>query len=816
MHNPIIISLWWMVMLARRVATSAGEFLFSDGQSVDESTDPRPFPFMDYIVEATTNVTSYNVLNFSPNALLERVPGNKLKDTIRMILDSSTLAWVNKGLVAIQLFKADGSVFDWSGGQVGPFGFKPSLKLGKRLSALTWQSYFHLTGMTAKVVPSGSWNPIRYGSISIMDTNDKNMRADGIIYMRSWVFDLMINNAEKSGVPEAAIKYARKSLNWNMRMIGPKGVIDMLKGNGIKVIVDDSLPADIVTSFHHNRKSEVWTVDGSFHIVAYPEHQAGFGQVQLDRQSRSHYFGWLFTMPMLKAWFDEWIATTVDTIKSGKLPVWLTGYRAPKENIEEVGTVSSFQERYWVWEKYGLGTRDSVGMLQMVWRAARLMIDPISAKIDSLKWPVKFAMILMMRTEVDAILAGINIPVVNRGWIYIHPQLGAIYNELDAPRAYEIHGGADKDDHVVVHFRRDASNTIWAVCIRLPQGGSFKNGVRGSEYTMFKVANPEIVLSTYTMDEIPYIDISKRPRIIDELGLGDAEFKPAGLVLPATYSKEFVTDLAFGSVNASQVYGFHANLLAFAVMYDIPLTYFAPEEDYVDVCQQVPAEDDVAMIEEYNKVHAIEILSHLNENDISVDYSDWVRISKAMKAISEEVEIPTPRFMPKGTGATSQMVAHQQQGLSNLDSEVISVFNEMKMDFQSRFANPAGDYHRIQHPNPEKVADYQNRPLIEAMFKFRMSMIKTERGNRDLTAQDFDDLSSWVNGALHNSSVKRDIPLEEYFDQAVGFLYHTYAKVQQKEGKTLFANTDAMWIGGEFTETYAQFLATRKAVELEA
>lgn len=637
-------------------------------------TGNRPRPFLDVLSASGFDWEYYSIDVRSAYSTLNDM-GVQVLDVpeLRKDIAASTVAWVNKGLKVLDLYH-DGQQIPWSS-TLGPFEFDSATKLGKRLSLFSWQSDLHVMGVPIVEVFGDDSDTMGDDTVTVLFTDDNTPLSDGISYIRPTLFFRMMANA----ILENREHYS-KVIDFNGRCITPWGLI---KGNFRVAKHDSDLPADIVTSKPNNLKTEVRSNNGKGYMVMYPEHSNWFGQVYVDRQTRMHFFDSMFTLDMIDEWMDNWInRMAADLEMNPRIPSWSINYKQLEEGGP--GTITSFTEKFVKWNHSSLAIQASPALIKSLAYNAEMAINPKSRKADAVKAPEEFAVRVILRSETDMITCGYSMPRLMPNQVFVTRGCLVVRDD-EYPAIAKVLGGGDKDDHVVVRFRRD-SNTgaIFVQIVRNPIGGAFdSNGTRCSEYWKAVCINAEELLDKhYGPDNwvLPVVDAFAFPMRMDRGDFPEPTFNVSERIAPV-YDVDLVVDLAIGSADAMIAYGVHSNLVMFAVQYDIPLAYYAPEETFVDVCQQVPFPEDVSLVQAYNDAHASQIAIALSKG-LRPDPLDFDRVAIP---ITEAISRHNLKPVETEPGLASAIFDIHTRGLNMFNSRIGVVITEIVAGIKERF-----------------------------------------------------------------------------------------------------------------------------------
>lgn len=782
-HTMTHYNLALLIAEADRAVSSTGVVFVknAEGRSV-RMEDPRPFPLMDAILDFS-DITRWNLFNFSDIAENKFFADNGAVDPAltKDFLSNRTIAWVNKGVTCIDLYDAEGVKMPWATDTVGPFSYNPAAKIAKRLSALAWQTDLFQIGMPVRFINDDEHVEHDPDVLTILLTDEEDVVADGISYMRPSVRDEMIDHALDHNKD-----HYRKSVNFNMRLITPEGLI---KGNALVSRRDEDLPADIVTSKKHNLKGELWSNNDLAYLVMYPEHENKFGRVYLDRQTRLHFYDWLIDYDMIADSFRSWLTKTINELRCGDVPGWAADFRRGLQAVEE-GTVASYNLRFMQWKDSGISTLNSPGMLLALARNAEMMLAPPSRRMDGLKFPIDYATRVLLRSEYDCKMAGYKVRNLRAGEIYMHPRVGLIVADVDYERVAGILGGADKDDHVVVHFRRDSLTfEMVGVCIRNPIGGAFdSNGTRASEYWVAKIVNGARYFADHYGENAvpPVIDLAKGPMMIDDgVYPEDGIFEPVGLKVDA-YTPELVMMLIEGSASAMRVYGTHANLVAFAVGHNIPLAFYGHEELFVDVCQQVPVPEDVETIAGLNEAHARQIVLYLNNHAPLADEYDFLRVEKTLLSAAKDLGLPDPKTID---GPTVRLARLHKMGMKYFRDEITKLVDHVVKSHKT-----------IPYVPTTVYAFNSSKPFIYGLIDQKVKDMQSATG------VEFDVIGNEIAAELDGREYEEIMML---FRESLSFIYHKAIRPNPRAEhiNRIFSRTDSGMLSGRLLGYYLDYLA---------
>lgn len=749
MHNFDILS-----TRAAVTATSAGTEL-----SYGKKAFVADRPFLDVL---TVHNYDWVFMSLDPNEAYENL------EEMESDIASSTTAWINKGLKLLNLYN-EGVQIAWAS-TLGPFEFSASAKLGKRLSLFAWQTDATLMGVNVEVVEGKTLHDPTV--LTIQFTDDDTPLTDGISFIRYSVWMMMVNTAL-----ERNKSHYRKAIDLNGRLVMPDGLI---KGN-FRVLPDDLLDADVVTSRSNNLKTELWSNDGKAYFAAYPEHTNWFGEVTLDRQTRMHFFDPLFTIEMIETWFEMWTNRIIADLNFDVMPSWATD---PRRVEGGDGTINAYTERFVKFADAGLAPSASPALLQALVRNAEMMLNPSSRKIDSLKFPIEFAVRVLLRSESD-MPKGFRKLMPHQAYVDRH---ALVVSDEAYAKIASILGGADKDDHVVVHFRRDPkTGAIYIAVIRNPIGGGFdKNGRRCSEYVLLTCVNAVELLDDHYGEGnwvLPESDPRLMPTRIDFGEFAEDTFVPEGIDA-AEYTPDLVFELARGAAIAAQVYGSHANKMVAAISTNIPLTHFAMEETFVDTCQQVTAPNDVMEIKRINSIHDFELATALQSTPM--DRTDFTRIEKSIRRTVKAHNLAQPMLVD---GLATELAAIHRKHLNRMRTRANELMKVTIAGVKLRFP---------YNPGMKRYAGVDVvQPWIMGGITRKMDLVAKDGGVMTTAIYDEagDALHDWIVEHMDANQLIRDV---------LGFV-GAYAKRREADA-VQWRNIDSCLLNGKLIDLYIPFL----------
>lgn len=594
----------------------------------------------------------------------EAIDRNKAAIEQEMLDHEVTIAWPSKGIVGIRFSYPDGTAVPW--GELRIFGLRASEKLPKRMSALNWQQYL-FAEMKIVFIPQARKMKPREGifSIKVIDAEDwlEETVTDGIAYMRPSMLRYVVDQLDNRVMDPEKRAYIKEELlevlRLNYRFMTPIEYIDgrevggQFKGDVEVADTDEALDADFVVYAHNGKDEFFCTQPGMGLFIAQPREQKD--NVKSNTQLLCH-FGqdFLFRHEEGRA-----LEMALDREIERRATEFEEGDRAPVFALKPshiMAALHTQQEKFNLFARAGLQMNASLKMQSMYAKLLKDTYKPDPKKgPETRKFPLVRARYVSLSSEKDVKMGGYMPTYIQMKAheAFVRRHIGLIVSDELYPRVAAILGGGDKDDHVIVipyiagcddvitkaepdipgpaeiHIRK--GDLILWIC-RSPIGAGFgidpKTGekVVASEYFILKASNREKkqllkkwgLYSPENPDGIPELDLSRRPRIIDEVLYPDDMFESTPREMGDEYTFAECMDIIEASIGVGKAYADHANLVMIAAMYGIPLTHFAREEVFIDV-QQKPNKADVKRMMQINAIHAAEIAHWFRKNNKAMD-----------------------------------------------------------------------------------------------------------------------------------------------------------------------------------------------------
>jgi hypothetical protein len=426
------------------------------------------------------------------------------------------------------------------------------------------------------------------------------------------------------------------------------------------------LNADIV-AYDCNLFSSITTKDGSGLLQFTPQEQ--LGSVRTNRQSIAHFWDLLFavdtpnrkdTQGLVRDAFRDEIDDNIETFRAGD-PL---SFVAPAARDEE-DAIQSVQTKIMKWHRSGHSLNESLYLL-MAMATQRLDMwtprngDNVEKKRTRL--PVPFALRVSLRNETSYNMVRGEHPKLSPGECFIDPTLGIIVSDYDWHPVIDSLGGADKDDHVEVHFRRVTGDhtfldiefrdgDIAMFLIRNPIGlacdwdgdpDTYDEARVGSEYYILKPNSAFAAnIKLYFGKDLPEIYLAARPTHILELDLPQG-LQPRKPDQPDTYTKSYFHEQIKAASRSQMVYDIHSATMRKFKLLGIKFEFLAKEEFFIDVCAQWRNPSDIRRIvesnEEYGKMlpdppepTVLDEIAHFHAQQV-------LRFSNAVKVHIKEIK----------------------------------------------------------------------------------------------------------------------------------------------------------------------------------
>lgn len=551
-----------------------------------------------------------------------------------------------------------------------------SPKSPKRLAMLGTQTY--LNGrFDVRFVTEDT--PRRDGALTIHVTPhiEGECHEDGEYYIHPQLRDDLVRRVyyRVAKDDKAKAKQLRRKLHgaaYNARVVTEIGV---LKGD---VVVSWDIKADIHVC-ECNIKPEIMGEAGVARIQMFPQEQKD--QVVTNRQTISSFYEWLFAVPtpgvgdsegLVKDALVDQFDRYIKEFRSGKL----MSHMNPTLR-EEDDSIKSMHQKMVRWVRSGRNMKESLWLTMMLAGQIVDMNNPLHDEDRKRRFPVPYAYRVSLRNVTSYRMAFGGEPMLTDNEAFIDESIGLIVPDATFVDVAEVLGGADKDDHVEVHYRiaEDddeffgiTAGDIVMVLIRNPVGISSDGKRVASEYYILRVAGFQADAGTH---ELPTIRMADRPLCTAELKLPEPTFVETEPDLPKHYSKEYFIDQVYVATSIQGVYGTHANQMMVCALYGIPFKFVAPEETFVDVCQQTRAEVDLEFIKQYNADN----LDHIVDARVPLD--PFVIWRLGLEGSEEVIEEP---------GIVSELVAYHraqvQRFIAAANLHIRSVLTELKTRYQ--------------------------------------------------------------------------------------------------------------------------------------
>lgn len=632
-------------------------------------------------------------------------------------------------------------------------------KIAKRLSMLGTQTYLNMDATVVFVdEDDDTFYPHEEGVLYIKVTDkggDEAIIKDGHYFIRPEVRDEMVksvseemnaHNLEKARMLRRTLG---KAMTFNGRLITGKGLI---KGDAV---VSHVLTTDIEVD-RINIKDEVSTFDvhtGLFQM--FPQEQ--MGKVFTNRQTISSFYKALMDIPtpnregsinLIKDALKDYIDSLVDRFRTGELMLHIDSLG--REKGDQIRNVFQKLE---AWIDGGHSLNESLYLLMM---EAGQIVDMLGCEPGSddkkRRFPVPYATRNSIRNaDTYRMVYGIELDLAY-GEGFIDPELGLIVSDETYLAMIPVLGGADLDDHVEVHYRTavdddeffdiDARDVVMVI-IRNPIGIESDGEYVASEYWMLRAAAIE---RACIVEDLPELDPNDLPICTAELELSEPTFIGTDPVLTPNYSKQFFIEGVKASAVAQGVYGTHANLMMAFRLYNIPFPFLAPEETFVDVCQQTRHPEDLAYIRNLNEIHR----KMLANADIPMDF--WTKKRCGLRNVAREDGLFTElvnfhrdevdRFEVKAKGhihLVKQAMEARYDGVNITrmkDNKPLLLSRVEVMEARYRAEN--GKSSRLSYWDFEAIGN----AVVDRLDELEATSASTQ--TRELTNQDFLEAHAWL------------------------------------------------------------------------
>jgi hypothetical protein len=671
-----------------------------------------------------------------------------------------------------------------------------SSKIAKRLSMLGTQTYLN-TDATVIFVDEDdtTFYPHEEGVLYIRITDkegDEAILKDGQYFIRPEVRDEMVENvSEKMQVhnPEKARMLRRelgRAKTFNGRLITGKGLI---KGDAV---VSHVLNVDVEVD-RVNIKDEVSTFDahtGLFQM--FPQEQ--MGKVFTNRQTIASFYKALMAVPtpnredsknLIKDALVDYIDGLIARFRTGEMMLHINSLG--REKGDQIRNV--FQKLEAWTEHFSLN--ESLYLLMM---EAGQIVDMLGCEpgTDDKKrrFPVPYATRNSIRNaDTYRMVYGIE-PDLAYGEGFVDPELGLIVSDETYLDMVPVLGGADLDDHVEIHYRTvindddeffnvDAGDTVMVI-IRNPIGIESDGENVASEYWMLRASAIE---RACIVEDLPELDTSDLPICTAELELPEPTFEATEPEMTDNYSKEFFINGVKASAKAQGVYGTHANLMMAFRLYDIPFPFLAPEETFVDICQQTRHPEDLAYIRDLNEVHR----KMLANAGVPMDF--WTKKRCGLRNVAQE------------DGLFTELVNFHRDEVARFEVNAKQHIHLVKQAMEARYDGVA-----ITRMKANKPLLLSRVEVMEARYR-----AETENTGR-LSYWDFEAIGNLVVDRLNemeadsNSSQTRELTNQDFLEAHAWLWTQVKPSHRTTSVRSMYYNTDQKLMMGAMLDRLIEAL----------
>lgn len=675
----------------------------ADGSTERTTVDPRtgevnvrldPGGFSNWMLKTEGRSFIYWSFSATPPAYIRGKRNLSQETWLKMIKEDlkkfqPTIVFAPKSnITAITFLDEEGNPVPWM--DFRNFGFRMSEKMAKRLTFLTWSSYYHATYNTTRVVEG--YTPHNPGSLTIKISDpDDPVLYDGQSFIRPSVMQAIVDAADGC-IREYDVARANElwQENANHKTFSVRGILPvsvaggkMLKGDLVAAASDDDLPADIVTTMD-NLKDEVFSKTEKAYFIFNPVHQKD-GDVRTNRQNLSIFYEFLLKGHIEDA-FVKKIDENVDMLMEGELPNFVRKTRMEDDSL------ANQQQKFLLWEKLGLGVRDSLHLYQMLVGQVYQMMEPPGVKNDERKFPVPYAELRSLRNYQALHDLGYRHKRPARGEAFVH-EIGLVLNDEDYKVIMPILGGGDADDHAEIHYRiandDDPRFGIKAgemimILIRNPIGIVSNGEKLAAEYYIVKASPEERRRVERHWGQVPRIDLIQRPNVVDEIQLtpyfSDETVEELMVRddLPETYTKNEAWSQIQSGFRANIAYGSHANLCMIFMQHGIPFRYFTAEENFVDIAQQIRTSAGIDFIERANAYHAEELV----KSGVAIEPVNFDRVEGLLEQVESEEDWSLNLREGLFADLASFHKGQVERFVSVMKADIISLMGELKARFQ--------------------------------------------------------------------------------------------------------------------------------------
>lgn len=747
----------------------------SEGLEVDEFDYDRrdekviassifSFDMLDHYSYAMLNrISDEWVLRVYPIPNMEKKPdlaARRFQEIFASIKEfGASIAYVTKdNSFTVISFRDDGVPRVWDPNKTGEspdlamFEIAMGAKIMKRLSPLGSPTY--LNGeFTVVFVDDDKYHAPQEGIlfVKVIDVpEEEEFKWDGEFYCRPHVKQTLVTkmhqrlheeDKEKAGELK---KRMRKQFVFNTRFVTNKGTI---KGDMVEVARNDCLNVDVLTA-RCNLKEELSHRKRNVGFMqAFPVYAGGNPKgVVTNRQTVSSFHDWLFavrspvfgpSLGLVKDALIKQVNNLIHKFRAGELM-----YHIDSLSREENDPIRNNFVKVEKWVAAGRSLNESLFLSMTVASQVIQMLGCTGDDDGKRRFPVPFAERVSIRSEhtVEMRHHGES-PYLDWNEAYIDPALGLIVSDMMFEIIAETLGGADKDDHVEVHFRTVVDEDEFfglepgdtaMVIIRNPVGVASDGQEVGSEYWVLKATPWQDDEAYEKYGEFPELEMKERPLCTAEMEFPDPVYTLQAQSMPNEYSKEFLIDQVMGSAKAQGVYGIHANIRMASALYDIPLPFVAPEETFIDECAQNRNPRGLETIRRVNEKE----LALLEENLEAAD--PWVLARLGLDDEESDILVEP--------GIFSELVDFHRAEQKRFGKEARKHLAHIRMTMKERYEEHAGKKPKLM--NIVEVAEQRYREA------------KNLEGMR-LSHRDFERIGNYVVRRMSELERDPDQPLTE-------------------------------------------------------
>lgn len=544
---------------------------------------------------------------------------------------SPTIAYVtsDRKFVAVRFVDADGTVRPWNDFRSISIGMEG--KIAKRLGMTgTWT---HMNKVSrVRIVTDDAYYPHTPGVITVRvlpTPAHLEKDVDGSFWIREELRqELYLEALDRTKDEDKRDLLAEKLMDtdaYNARFVLPDFTI---KGDAE---VSRNLDADVVV-YDCNLFYSITMNDANTGIfMLTPQEQDG--SVRTNRQSIAHFWDLLFavrtpvygpTLGLVQDAFLDYVNSEIQSFIAGE-PMSFINSVERKED-DQIRSLQAKAER---WVESGLSLNMSPYLMMalasqrvVMWEPSEELIERNQADKKRTKLPAPFSRRYSLRNEFSIQMTRLINPMLGRGNAYVDKLLGLIVNSEDWADVIEALGGADKDDHVEIHYREALSDFTFRgiefkagdtllFLIRSPIG-MLSDGERiASEYYILRPTADYEAEITERYGQLPLLDPALLPMHILDL----EESFPAGTVtrenttpdLPESYTKRYLWDSVLSASRAQYVYDKHSATRRKMKLLDIPFSPYdengllVKEEFFIDEVAQVRSPEGLSWINEHNE-----------------------------------------------------------------------------------------------------------------------------------------------------------------------------------------------------------------------